>query len=72
MRDGQHYTVVVHVDVEQRVGALYLVRLSDDERRYLACDATYEAWSERGGQVIGSVRGFSGPAWASTYRRHGQ
>ena len=30
--------------------------LSDDERRYLLCDATCEVWFERHGQVIGSGR----------------
>ena len=54
---GQHTTVVAHVDVEQRVGALHLgPLLSDAERRYLTCDATCEVWFERGGQVIGAGR----------------
>ncbi|MCW2557133.1 MAG: hypothetical protein JWP55_1097, partial [Mycobacterium sp.] len=30
--------------------------LSDDERRYLTCDATCEVWFERDGRVIGSGR----------------
>ncbi|MCW2557437.1 MAG: hypothetical protein JWP55_1401 [Mycobacterium sp.] len=30
--------------------------LSDDDRRYLTCDATCEAWLERDGRVIGSGR----------------
>ena len=47
---GQHTTVVVHVDVEQRVAALHLgPLLTDAERRYLTCDATCEVWFERDG-----------------------
>ncbi len=54
---GQHTTVVVHVDVEQRAAALHLgPLLTDAERRYLTCDATCEAWFERHGQVIGAGR----------------
>ncbi|MDT7760018.1 MAG: hypothetical protein QOH27_5916 [Mycobacterium sp.] len=54
---GQHTTVIVHVDVENRIAALHLgPLLSDDERRYLLCDATCEVWFERHGQVIGSGR----------------
>ena len=54
---GQHTTVVVHVDVETPVAALHLgPLLTDDERRYLLCDATCEVWFERRGQVIGSGR----------------
>ena len=54
---GQRTTVVVHLDVEQRIGALHLgPLLSDAERRYLTCDATCEVWFERDGQVIGSGR----------------
>jgi len=54
---GQHTTVIVHVDVESRIAALHLgPLLSDDERRYLLCDATCEVWFERHGQVIGSGR----------------
>ena len=54
---GQRTTVVVHVDVAQRVGALPLgPLLSDAERRYLSCDATCEVWFEREGQVIGAGR----------------
>jgi Domain of unknown function (DUF222)/HNH endonuclease len=38
---GQHTTVVVHVDVEQRAAALHLgPLLTDAELRYLTCDAT--------------------------------
>ncbi|MCV7197438.1 HNH endonuclease signature motif containing protein [Mycobacterium angelicum] len=54
---GQHTTVVVHVDVEQRAAALHLgPLLSEAERRYLTCDATCEVWFERHGEVIGAGR----------------
>ena len=54
---GQHTTVVLHVDVTQRLAALHLgPLLSDGERRLLLCDATCEVWFERHGQVIGSGR----------------
>jgi hypothetical protein len=54
---GQHTTVVVHVDVEQRAAALHLgPLLSDAQRRYLSCDATCEVWFERHGQLIGAGR----------------
>jgi hypothetical protein len=54
---GQHTTVVVHVDVEQRVAALHLgPLLTDAEHRYLTCDATCEVWFERHGEVIGAGR----------------
>jgi hypothetical protein len=54
---GQHTTVVVHVDVEQRAAALHLgPLLTDAERRFLTCDATCEVWFERDGEVIGAGR----------------
>jgi hypothetical protein len=54
---AQRTTVVVHADLETRVAALHLgPLLSDDDRRYLTCDATCEVWFERDGQVIGSGR----------------
>jgi hypothetical protein len=54
---GQHTTVVMHLDVTQRAAALHLgPLLSEAERRYLICDATFEAWFERDGHVIGSGR----------------
>jgi hypothetical protein len=54
---GQHTTVVVHVDVEQRAAALHLgPLLTEAERQYLTCDATCEVWFERNGQVIGAGR----------------
>ena len=55
---GQHTTVVVHVDVKDRVAHLHLgPLLSDADRRYLTCDATCEVWFERAGQPIGAGRG---------------
>jgi hypothetical protein len=54
---GQHTTVVVHVDVETPVAALHLgPLLTDDEHRYLTCDATCEVWFQQHGRVIGSGR----------------
>ncbi|HPX36901.1 MAG TPA: HNH endonuclease signature motif containing protein [Mycobacterium sp.] len=54
---GQHTTVVVHVDLAQRMGALHLgPLLSDADRQYLTCDATCEVWFERDGRVIGAGR----------------
>src|SRR5690606_13447274 len=48
---------VVHVDIEKPAAALHLGPvLTDDERQYLTCDATCEAWFERHGRVIGSGR----------------
>lgn len=54
---GQRTTVVVHVDVGQRIAALHLgPLLTDSDRQYLTCDATCEVWFERDGQVIGTGR----------------
>jgi len=54
---GQRTTVVVHVDVEQRIAALHLgPLLSDGDRQYLTCDATCEVWFERDGQPLGAGR----------------
>jgi hypothetical protein len=54
---GQHTTVVVHVDVQQKAAALHLgPLLSDAERQELTCDATCEVWFERHGNVIGAGR----------------
>ncbi len=54
---GQHTTVVVHLDVEQRSAALHLGSvLTDEERRLLLCDASCEVWLERHGQPIGAGR----------------
>ncbi len=55
--NGHRTTVVVHLDVKERIAALHLgPLLSDSDRRYLLCDATCEVWFERDGQVIGSGR----------------
>lgn len=52
-----HTTVVVHVDVEKRTGALHLgPLLTEGDRQYLSCDATCEVWFERAGQAIGASR----------------
>ena len=54
---GQHTTVVVHLDIEQRSAALHLGSvLTDEERRLLLCDATCEVWLEKHGQPIGAGR----------------
>jgi hypothetical protein len=54
---AQHTTVVVHVDINDRIAALHLgPLLSDADRRYLSCDATCEVWFERHGQPIGAGR----------------
>jgi hypothetical protein len=54
---GHRTTVVIHVDVEQRIAQLHLgPLLSDADRRYLSCDATCEVWFQRDGQPIGAGR----------------
>ena len=54
---GQHTTVVMHLDVKDRVAALHLgPLLTESERQYLTCDAVCEVWFKRDGQVIGSGR----------------
>lgn len=54
---GQHTTVVVHLDVEKSRASLHLGPvLTDEDRRYLLCDATCEVWLERRGQPIGAGR----------------
>ncbi|MCP9276861.1 HNH endonuclease signature motif containing protein [Mycolicibacterium arenosum] len=54
---GQRTTVAVHLDLDQRLASLHLgPLLSDEERRYLLCDATCEVWFERAGRVIGTGR----------------
>ncbi|OBE98655.1 HNH endonuclease signature motif containing protein [Mycobacterium sp. 852002-10029_SCH5224772] len=54
---GQHTTVIMHLDVAQRVAALHLgPLLTDAERQYLSCDATCEVWFERHGEPIGAGR----------------
>ncbi len=48
---------MLHVDVDTRLAALHLgPLLSDDERRYLLCEATCEVWFQRHGRVIGAGR----------------
>ncbi|WP_131810924.1 HNH endonuclease signature motif containing protein, partial [Mycolicibacterium monacense] len=50
-------TVVMHLDINDRIAALHLgPLLSDADRRYLGCDATCEVWFERDGQLIGAGR----------------
>ena len=54
---GHRTTVVMHLDVNDRIAALHLgPLLSDADRRYLGCDATCEVWFQRHGQVIGAGR----------------
>lgn len=54
---GAHTTVVVHLDVGDRIAGLHLgPTLSPADRRYLLCDATAEVWFERDGHPIGAGR----------------
>jgi hypothetical protein len=54
---GQHSTVVAHLDVQQHAAAVHLgPLLTDAERQYLLCDATFEVWFERDGVPIGAGR----------------
>ncbi|MCV7172081.1 DUF222 domain-containing protein [Mycobacterium manitobense] len=54
---GHRTTVIAHVDVKERVASLHLgPLLTDAERQFLLCDATFEVWLERHGQPIGSGR----------------
>ncbi|MDX1885442.1 HNH endonuclease signature motif containing protein [Mycolicibacterium sp. 120270] len=54
---GQHTTVVMHLDLKDRIAALHLgPLLPDGDRQYLTCDATCEVWFERDGQPIGAGR----------------
>ncbi|MGV0810314.1 DUF222 domain-containing protein, partial [Mycolicibacterium setense] len=56
---GQHTTVNVHLnlDTDKPVASLHLgPLLTDEERRFLLCEATLEAWFERHGQPIGVGR----------------
>ncbi len=54
---GQHTTVVMHVDVADKIASLHLgPLLSAEQRRFLLCDATCEVWFHRDGQPIGSGR----------------
>jgi hypothetical protein len=54
---GARTTVVVHLDVKDRIAALHVGPvLADADRHYLTCDATCEVWFERDGQPIGAGR----------------
>lgn len=54
---GHHTTVVMHLDIEQKAAQLHLgPLLTEAERQYLLCDATFEAWFERNGEPIGAGR----------------
>jgi hypothetical protein len=54
---GHRTTVVLHVDAESRAAELHLgPALSEAERRYLCCDATWEVWLERDGVPVGAGR----------------
>lgn len=54
---GQRTTVAVHLNLTDRIAALHLGPvLTDEERRFLLCDATCEAWFESHGQPIGAGR----------------
>lgn len=54
---GQRTTVAVHLNLTDRIAALHLGPvLTDEERRFLLCDATCEVWFESHGQPIGAGR----------------
>jgi hypothetical protein len=54
---GHRTTVIVHLDVDKRIGSLHLgPLLTDGDRQYLTCDASREVWFERDGQPIGAGR----------------
>ncbi|MHA3018974.1 DUF222 domain-containing protein [Mycobacterium sp. BMJ-28] len=54
---GQHTTVVVHLDLDQKTAALHLGPvLTEAERQFLTCDATCEVWFQRHGRPIGAGR----------------
>jgi hypothetical protein len=47
----------MHLDIEQKAAQLHLgPLLTEAERQYLLCDATFEAWFERNGEPIGAGR----------------
>lgn len=47
----------MHLDLDTQIGSLHLgPALTEAERRYLSCAATYEVWFERNGQPIGCGR----------------
>lgn len=50
-------TVILHVDVTTKAADVHLgPALNDAERRYLSCDATFQTWFERDGELIGIGR----------------
>ncbi|MFV8319402.1 DUF222 domain-containing protein [Mycobacterium sp. 23] len=52
-----HTTVVVHLDVDKPAAALHLgPLLTEGDRQYLTCDASYEVWFHRDGRPIGAGR----------------
>ncbi len=58
---GQHTTVIVHLNLDKDggtpVASLHLgPLLTDEERQYLLCEATFEAWFQRHGQPLGAAR----------------
>ncbi|KMV18098.1 hypothetical protein ACT17_12355 [Mycolicibacterium conceptionense] len=54
---GQRTTVAVHLNLTDRIAALHLGPvLTDEERRFLLCDATCEVWFESHGHPIGAGR----------------
>lgn len=71
---GAHTSVVVHLDVDKPAAALHLGPwLSEAERRYLTCDATWEVWFERDGQPIGAgrtTRQINRRLWRALEHRH--
>jgi len=63
---GHRTTVVVHLDLTQRIGALHLgPLLSQGERRYLTCDASCEVWFERAGPQSSGLYPRLGPSQRS-------
>ena len=47
----------MHLDVNDRAARLHLgPMLTENERRYLMCDATFQAWFTRDGEPIGAGR----------------
>ncbi|BBZ02322.1 hypothetical protein MCHIJ_17590 [Mycolicibacterium chitae] len=54
---GQRTTLVVHLDLNQRLADLHLgPLLTDSDHHYLTCDATAEIWFERDGRPLGAGR----------------
>ncbi|TFV60270.1 HNH endonuclease [Mycobacterium sp. PS03-16] len=58
---GQRTTVLVHLDVDKPAAGVHLgPMLSDEDRAFLLCDATFQAWFERDGQPLGAGRSTRG------------